>query len=54
MLGFGLVRIKDGHVSRQHVVTICTYYVQYTTEEALQAAAKSYGGLTDRDSLSLK
>jgi hypothetical protein len=53
MLGFGLVRIKDSHASRQHVVTICTYYVQYTTEEALQTAAKSYGGLTDRDSLSL-
>ena len=46
MLGFGIVRIKDGHASRQHVVTRCTYYEQYTTEEALQAAAKSYKGLT--------
>lgn len=26
--------------------TRCTYYEQYTTEEALQAAAKSYKGLT--------
>lgn len=46
MLGFGIVRLKDGHASRQHVVTRCTYYECYTTEEALQAAAKSYGGLT--------
>ena len=46
MLGFALVRIQDGHVSSQHVVTNCTYYERYTTEEALQAAAKSYDGLT--------
>ena len=49
MLGFGIVRLKDGHASRQHVVTRCTYYERYTTEEALQAAAKSYGGLTGED-----
>jgi hypothetical protein len=46
MLGFALVRLKDGHASRQRVVTRCTYYERYTTEEAIQAAAKSYGGLT--------
>ena len=46
MLGFALVRIQNGHVSPQHVVTRCTYYERYTTEEALQAAAKSYKGLT--------
>lgn len=46
MLGFGIVRINKGHASTQHVVTRCTYYEQYTTEEALQAAAKSYKGLT--------
>lgn len=46
MLGFALVRIQDGHVSSQHVVTNCTYYERYTTEEALQAAANSYDGLT--------
>ena len=46
MLGFGLVRIKDGHASSQRVVTNCIYYEQFTTEEALQSAAKSYGGLT--------
>ena len=49
MLGFGLVRLKDGHASRQRVVTRCTYYERYTTEEALQAAAKSYKGLTGED-----
>lgn len=46
MLGFGLVRVKDGFASHQRVVTNCTYYKRYTTEEALQAAAQSYGGLT--------
>ena len=46
MFGFALVRLKDGHASRQRVVTRCTYYERYITEEALQAAAKSYGGLT--------
>ena len=46
MFGFALVRIQDGHVSSQRVVTSCTYYERYTTEEALQAAAKSYKGLT--------
>jgi hypothetical protein len=46
MLGFGIVRLKDGHASRQHVVTRCTYYEHYTSEKALQAAANSYGGLT--------
>lgn len=46
MQGFALIRLKDGHASRQHIVTRCTYYEQYTTEEALQAAAKSYKGLT--------
>ncbi|MBQ8157458.1 MAG: hypothetical protein IJ081_00365 [Prevotella sp.] len=49
MLGFGIVRVKNGHASPQRVVTHCTYYEQYTTEEALQIAAKSYGGLTGAD-----
>ena len=43
---FGLVHVIDGHASTQRVVTRCTYYERYTTEEALQAAAKSYKGLT--------
>lgn len=47
MLGFGLTRAKDGFASHQRVVTHCQYYERYTTEEALQAAAKSYGGLTE-------
>lgn len=46
MLGFALVHVKDGIASHQRVVTECTYYERYTTEAALQAAAKSYGGLT--------
>ena len=46
MLGFALVHVKDGIASHQRVVTGCTYYERYTTEAALQAAAKSYGGLT--------
>ncbi len=46
MMGFGLVQVKEGVASHQRVVTRCPYYERYTTEEALQAAAKSYGGLT--------
>jgi len=46
MMGFGLVRVEDGHASTQRVVTRCTYYERYTTEEAIQAAAKSYGGFS--------
>ena len=41
------------HVS-QTIVTRCTLYKQYTTEDALETAADSYGGLTDRDFLSLR
>ncbi len=46
MKGWALVRILDDHCSSQTIVTRCTLYQQYTTEEALQVAAKSYGGLT--------
>ena len=49
MQGFGIVRVKEGHASPHRVVTKCTSYEQYTTEEALQAAAQSYGGLTEKD-----
>lgn len=49
MLGFGLVHVINGHVSTQHVITRCTYYERFTTEEALQAAAKSYKGLTGEE-----
>ena len=43
MSGFALAHIVNGHASRQTLVTRCTYYEQYTTEEALMKAAKSYG-----------
>lgn len=46
MKGFALVRVIDGHASHQRIVTHCTFYERFTTEEALQAAAKSYRGLT--------
>lgn len=47
MKGWALVRIIDDRSSPQAIVTRCTLYEQYTTEEALQTAAKSYGGLTE-------
>ncbi|MBO4564294.1 MAG: hypothetical protein J5720_02550 [Bacteroidaceae bacterium] len=43
MSGFALVRVVDGHASRQTLVTHCTYYQQFTTDEALMTAAESYG-----------
>lgn len=47
MKGWALVRVIDDRCSAQTIVTRCMLYQQYTTEEALQAAAKSYGGLTE-------
>ncbi len=41
-----LVRVEGGRCSSQSLVTRCRYYEQFTTEEALQEAAESYGGLT--------
>ena len=49
MKGWALVRVSDDCCSPQTIVTRCTLYQQYTTKEALHAAAKSYGGLTDGD-----
>ena len=46
MKGWALVHVRNERCSTQTVVTRCTYYKQFTTEEALQAAAASYGGLT--------
>lgn len=46
MAGFALVRVREGRVSRQRIVTSCDYYLPFTTEAALQCAAKSYDGLT--------
>lgn len=48
MLGFGLVHLTNGCAAPQCIVTRCTLYEQYTTEEALHTAAKSYKGLTER------
>jgi hypothetical protein len=47
MKGWALVKVIDDRCSPQTIVTRCTLYQQYSTEEALQTAAKSYGGLTD-------
>ena len=46
MKGWALVKVIDDRCSRQSIVTRCTLYQQYTTKEALKAAADSYGGLT--------
>ena len=45
MKGWALVRVMGKNCSTQSIVTRCKYYVQFTTEEALEDAAKSYGGL---------
>ena len=55
MKGWALVHLRPKRNSSRHpeylcssqtVVTRCTYYAPFTTEEALLAAAQSYGGLT--------
>ena len=52
MRGWALVRVipsatpGEDRCSTQSLVTNCRLYEQYTTEEALQQAAESYGGLT--------
>ena len=45
MKGWALVRVMGKNCSTQSIVTRCKYYEQYTSEEALEEAAKSYGGL---------
>ena len=52
ILGWALVLIKGERCSPQTIVTRCTLYQQYTTEEALEKAADSYGGLTEPGFLS--
>jgi len=52
MQGWALVLIKGDRCSPQAIVTRCTLYQQYTTDEAMQKAAKSYGGLTETPYLS--
>lgn len=46
MKGWALILTHQERCSTQTVVTRCSYYKQFTTEEALQEAAASYGGLT--------
>lgn len=46
MKGWALVRRDGDRCSSQGIVTRCTYYERFTTKEALQKAAESYGGLT--------
>ena len=45
MKGWALVRVMGKNCSTQGLVTLCRYYEQFTTEKALKAAAKSYGGI---------
>lgn len=46
MKGWALVHVRNERCSTQTAITHCTYYKQFTTEEALLTAAASYGGLT--------
>lgn len=46
MKGWALVLVKNERCSPQTIVTRCILYQQYTTEDALEKAADSYGGLT--------
>ena len=48
MKGWALVQVVGERCSPQTIVTRCTLYEQYTTEEAIQTAVKSYGGLTEK------
>ena len=52
MKGWALVKVVDDRCSPQTIVTRCTLYQRYTTEEALERAADSYGGLTETPFLS--
>ena len=45
MKGWALVRVMGKNCSTQSIVTRCKYYKQFTTEDAFEKAAKSYGGL---------
>ncbi len=46
MRGWALVRMNGDKASSQKVVTRCSLYEQYLSEEAFNRAAQSYGGLT--------
>ena len=42
MKGWALVDVVNNRCSSQTIVTNCTLYKEYTTEEALQKSADSY------------
>lgn len=46
MTGWALVLTDGDRCSSQTAVTRCSFYERYTTDEALEKAAASYGGLT--------
>ena len=46
MFGWALVRVDGDRCSTQAAVTRSTYYERFTTDNALNTAAESYGGLT--------
>ena len=48
MKGWALVQVIGDRCSSQTIITNCTYYQQYTTEEAFNRSVKSYGGLTEK------
>ena len=52
MMGWAIVRVVGDRCSSQTIVTNCTLYQQYTTQEAQEKAADSYGGLTETPFLS--
>lgn len=52
MKGWAIVRVVGDSCSSQTIVTNCTLYQQYTTKEAQERAADSYGGLTETPFLS--
>lgn len=52
MKGWALVLVKGERCSPQTIVTRCTLFQQYMTEEAMKKAADSYGGLTEPGFLS--
>ena len=47
MKGWALVLVKGERCTSQAIVTRSTFFQSYTTEEAMQSAAESYGGLTE-------
>ena len=47
MKGWALVLMRGEKCTSQTIVTRSTFFQSYTTEEAMQSAAESYGGLTE-------